>query len=224
MIIEKTKFNHLLFGFLAVNFLAFGVALFIRVNIGFAAFDTFVITIQHLFNIENYGNTALFIQSLFFCYLFLFRKKLNLVPKEIMITFIGILLITRFINFYNMILVFITQAYFNEFIVFGFGLLFLSFGLYLFSVINSITPPIDKFSVSYSKYKNTSYSNVKLCLDATMVCIALILLYTFDLGVPINAYTIFLTFAPGYVIKLFEHVLKIKMYDSQDYTRLKSQI
>ncbi len=151
MNIEKTNLNHLFFIFLAMNFLGLGISLFLRVNIGFAAFDTFVITIQNLFNFKNYGNTALFAQIFFFIYLYIFRKKLNLEKKEILITVLGLFIVTRFINLYTFILENITQIYFNELVTFTLGLLLFTFGIYLLSIIETIIPPIDKFSVSYSK-------------------------------------------------------------------------
>ncbi len=223
MNIEKTKLNHAIFGFFAVNFLSLGVSLFLRVNIGFAAFDTFIITVQELFNFPSYGNTSFFIQLFFCTYLIIFRKKMNLIFFDIGISFIGIFLITRFIDGYIYLLAMVSQVHLPDLVVFTLGLLFLSFGIYLFSVINSITPPMDKFLVSYSIFRKTTYSNIKLALDGSMAAAALAMIFLFELNVPVNGYTIFLTFAPGYVIKFFEHVINFKLYLPEDFAKLKAQ-
>lgn len=186
---------------IAINLMGSGVIIIKNSMLAMGPIDTLVLALMQLTNFDSFGNMMLFFHLLFLVILIIMQKQLKLSYKTLVISFLTIFINTRIVNFYDM---FLTYSNFFS------GFLILNLGIYLAAIVNIFIAPYDKFVICISEFLKYDFSLTRIVCDVVVLVLAVTLVFSLQLEVPIGIWTIFIAVVTGINVKLYDKILDLK--------------
>ncbi len=194
--------TQLLMALVGIIIFAIGINILLAFNLGMGPFDTLTLVVQKVFHVQEFGNASFLIHFCFAVILLLLRKKYDLSIKLIVISIGSILIISRFINLFNLE---IFQMEYNLRLFIS-NFLLMNWGLFLIAKSNLIIAPFDKLIVAISDYHQCDLGYVRIIGDTSMLLFSLVLIITFTMNVKITLFTLFITIMTGLNFRLYNAI------------------
>lgn len=160
--------------------LGMGLSLTMKAAVGISAFDAFGQTLAYTLNIRV-GNSAMTLQTIFvLLQLAILRRDAD---WKLFLQIPVAVILGQFINlfFYGVFGGLVIETYFSRLLIFILAQIWVSLSVAVIVHLDSITMPIESFSVLVSKITKFSFGQVRQGLDIFFIVIALLFTLIFSL-------------------------------------------
>ncbi len=202
------KWQLIILSLLGMVVLSIGLNILLVLDIGLSSFDTMTYYVQHLLNMDSFGNAALIIHAIVCIPLVYLIHKNKESHLNILISILSIFILTRIINIFS----FITNYnVMNLSVVMGIILFIIGFtifttGVLMISKANLIIPPYDKFVVETVNFFGMKLGTTRLVFDIILLVSVFLLSITTHVDIPFSLGTLLITFGTGSYMNLIEKI------------------
>ncbi len=202
------KWQLVLLSLLGMVVLAIGLNILLLLDIGLSSFDTMTYYIQHLLNMDSFGNAALIIHGIVCIPLIFLVHKNEESYVNIVVSIFSIFILTRIIN----IFAFITGYDISQLsvligiILFIIGFTIFTTGVLMISKANLIIPPYDKFVVETVNFFGMKLGTTRLVFDIILLMLVFVLSIITNVDIPFSLGTLLITFGTGSYMNLIEKI------------------
>ncbi len=186
--------------------LSFGIATIVHYNLGMAALDTYIVSIQMLLGV-TFSTSLMIIQFTLLAILLIFKNRFKLTWPDVLMPFVSVIVISSLIEISSKLVRENLTSKPIWFLVVAFFIY--SYGITLLVRGNIFLAPSDKVLIVMERFLKHSYGFYKVATDILLIIVSFIIVYVNDFDLRFSVFTLFLTFFTGIFIMFFTKVNKI---------------
>lgn len=200
--IEKNSTSYrVIFVFLGVLIIAFGISLFVRSGLGTDPFTCLNMGISSIIGV-SFGTCQLVMNLILFIFQLVFGRKDIGIGTLINAVFIGYL-----VDFFDFLYGFLPEkSLIEQVLLMVLGLIVIGYGVAMYMEANMGISPYDSLGVILSDKLKKKYSIMRMAQDITCVAIGFLLGGTFGIA------TILMAFLLGYIITHYRERIHTKFF------------